>query len=1505
VFVMGANNCGQLGLGDTLDRGVPTPLVAFAEEHISDVAAAGNGSLVLTNAGKVFTFGNSELDPNCRLPRLVYTLPKADPIVALAKDSAFDYAISDTGNLFRWYASDTNWDGNGKAALESFHAIKGVVRIYAGQNHVAVICTSDMGCTQAMITRDKVMTFSNDVSKASLEKLPEETPQPPMIGVAEYLDDLQGEQHAETISREGDGTLYTFGKGVFGRLGHGLEYTLSEASIRNPKKVDVLGKMSVINIECGKDSTAAITDTGKLYTWGKYSTGKLGLGSGFNHVVVKPEAVSQFKNQVIVMVAVGRNHMAAMTDEHRFFTWGSNTFGQLGVPYITGSINQPAEISSMRELRIRHFAAGGWHTIICTWNGWVYTCGKGWHGQLGQGDYESLTAQSKTLPYFKRISEGFGDHLIVKVYGAKETSAALSETGRVFTWGLGDAFQLGHDRADNEAEPRELEALAKVRIIDLALGDSHMLALNELGNPYSWGKGTHGQLGHGELSDKEKTPRMIAICRRTQTIGFREIERDIPWGSFYIMKDKQPGETEETEIEYTQAGRVCLIAADGNYSLFVLKRLANKDEVRRYNDAVERNDYTMKKMTEMTVLHELFGCGCGKGGVLQSVGKENEFLPKLLPKMDGGELMQDVVAVSAGKAHVGIIAREDPLRNVEFGNLKDMEKEDAKSNKARQIAKQETQLEEMEEEEDLVAEEEVDPFALAAQNELEEFLVNIDQDKWLQTLIDNDVDLETLSTLRTDDELKELGVDVLGARRRLLKEILNEDNGLQIKYSPAFYSYTNDLWFYLSWPPNSTEDAMQRGKKGGGSGANPFSLWLKKKAAAKIFRSLVRYAEIKHFEAIRDRSNKRYEADPEGVYRVFSWGAGTLGRLGHGYGISYATPTEILTFPLQAKVIEVACGCEHTLARTFDGAVLAWGNGDRGQLGTTENYHGVGVNNLIIPHAIPQLKRFFIVSIAAGRWHNMALTSDRQVWIWGSGHFGQLGLDNFESVGIPQLIRALDGRAVCKLLCGGWHSAVITETGKMLIWGKNTHGQLGFGDTKSTNFPKINQDLRYHGKIRTAALGANHTLVVMVMNKVFAFGDNNYGQLGLDDKRQNQREPREVMDLKSKNICQVSAGDQHSVTLSVFGEVWAWGGSPYGQLGHGGITDLSRPTPLLERHNIPPDVKSIQCGYTFTSALSKKGDLYTWGQGESGELGHPPKVLLYAPAQVQDFSNVHMVSCGHRHMTVVQFNPRISQMDAVGLKTDDATATLGGTSRHSGSGTTSPRSGAASSRRHSNNLAALQATKRHGVALLWGEDTCGQLGMRGLQAARSPTIMQLLMGHNIVDVAASSDMSAFVTDSGSVFVCGSGDEGRLGLGHLGPAPTPTEVRGLGNTKVTKVACGFGHTIVMSEDRRVFVWGEGTWGNTGISNSSEVLEPQELHSLAALDVHDIFAGGFHSAAVTAMGHLYTWGKNTNGQLGLGTVTSGEESPQRVTGVTGIVKDVALGQNHTAILMQVLF
>ena len=583
--------------------------------------------------------------------------------------------------------------------------------------------------------------------------------------------------------------------------------------------METLAKFSIADVQCGKDSTACITDTGRLYTWGKGMAGKLGLGSQAkgsygNRPVAVPTRIDFFASKVVCLVSLGRNHSCALTDDSRVFLWGSNTFGQLGMPDVTNYSSTPAEITSLREQHVRHFACGGWHTIVCTWSGTVFSCGKGWHGQLGQGDYESLTAQSKTLPYFKKIMRGFADHRVVKVFGGIEMSGALSETGRVFTWGQGDQCQLGHDSTNNESEPRELEALGKIRIVDLCMGAAHMVALDEKGIPYTWGKGANGQLGHGELAEKERTPRPVELCRRfIKGLGGSDAkQRDMEWGSFYFKKERlplengEPGE-EDREIEYRQKGKVVMISAEHNYTLFVLERLANEAEILAYQVAVSKGLAVQRKYTNMTVVRELFGTGSGKGGVLQSIGKETEYLPKLMPESYTGDLIQDIIKISAGKAHVGIITREDHLRNLESKNIDEKLLKDQmvqREKKAQGSADHQLLDLAMNEEADIAnakAQMMRNPFSVEIETALDKYLGSIpgfDKDKWLPALLDNQIDIETLSTLSTDDQLKECGITAIGARRRLMRELGN----LPKRYAPVFYSCHNSRYiYYISSPP--------------------------------------------------------------------------------------------------------------------------------------------------------------------------------------------------------------------------------------------------------------------------------------------------------------------------------------------------------------------------------------------------------------------------------------------------------------------------------------------------------------------------------------------------------------------------------------------------------------------------------------------------------------------------------------------------------------------------------
>jgi len=87
--------------------------------------------------------------------------------------------------------------------------------------------------------------------------------------------------------------------------------------------------------------------------------------------------------------------------------------------------------------------------------------------------------------------------------GASCSACVIADGGRVFSWGLGAAYVLGHGDAGNQALPKEVETLRFARITQVVLGHRHAAAVSAEGVLYTWGSGAHGRLGHGDLLDRE------------------------------------------------------------------------------------------------------------------------------------------------------------------------------------------------------------------------------------------------------------------------------------------------------------------------------------------------------------------------------------------------------------------------------------------------------------------------------------------------------------------------------------------------------------------------------------------------------------------------------------------------------------------------------------------------------------------------------------------------------------------------------------------------------------------------------------------------------------------------------------------------------------------------------------------------------------------------------------------------------------------------------------------
>ncbi|KAJ7520673.1 hypothetical protein O6H91_19G016700 [Diphasiastrum complanatum] len=269
---------------------------------------------------------------------------------------------------------------------------------------------------------------------------------------------------------------------------------------------------------------------------------------------------------------------------------------------------------------------------------------------------------------------------------------------------------------------------------------------------------------------------------------------------------------------------------------------------------------------------------------------------------------------------------------------------------------------------------------------------------------------------------------------------------------------------------------------------------------------------------------------------------------------------------------------------------------------TGDDYNAIAPPSLVL---FPQGVN--IIKIAAGGRHTLALTDLGHVWGWGYGGEGQLGLGSrMCSIPSPQLIpyvestscllndggrnsegqtlgyvQKIPGKHIVDIACGGRHSVLLTDGGALVTFGWGLYGQCGQGSTDDELSPCYVSSLGGLQVVGVAA-GLWHTLCITNTGDVYAFGGNQFGQLGVGGD-QAEMFPRlvETSVLEEQNAICVSAGARHSAICTEEGSVFCWGWNKYGQLGLGDIInrDIPSQVPLEER------ACSVACGWWHTLSL--------------------------------------------------------------------------------------------------------------------------------------------------------------------------------------------------------------------------------------------------------------------------------------------------------------------------------
>lgn len=252
----------------------------------------------------------------------------------------------------------------------------------------------------------------------------------------------------------------------------------------------------------------ALSVTGVVYTWneGTYCfSGQLGHTDTMNTSV--PRRVETLIGYNVVSVAAGSHHCIAVTSIGEIFSWGVNSDGQCGYDYNESDEPElqltPRRVLIGENAMARGASAGYMHSLVVTVDGNIYAFGSNTKGQLGLGIGDRNVFRPKKVVEMNRR--------VVSVAAGSMHSLALSECGLVFSWGDNEFRQLSrpigtHVRLNNL--PVKVAGLSEVHISIIVAGGTQSGAVSDTGVLFTWGFSANGSLGHGEVTT-QKLPRAV------------------------------------------------------------------------------------------------------------------------------------------------------------------------------------------------------------------------------------------------------------------------------------------------------------------------------------------------------------------------------------------------------------------------------------------------------------------------------------------------------------------------------------------------------------------------------------------------------------------------------------------------------------------------------------------------------------------------------------------------------------------------------------------------------------------------------------------------------------------------------------------------------------------------------------------------------------------------------------------------------------------------------------
>eukprot|EP00656_Telonema_subtile_P032983 TRINITY_DN3633_c0_g1_i3.p1 TRINITY_DN3633_c0_g1~~TRINITY_DN3633_c0_g1_i3.p1 ORF type:complete len:991 (-),score=181.41 TRINITY_DN3633_c0_g1_i3:14-2986(-) len=322
-----------------------------------------------------------------------------------------------------------------------------------------------------------------------------------------------------------------------------------------------------------------------------------------------------------------------------------------------------------------------------------------------------------------------------------------------------------------------------------------------------------------------------------------------------------------------------------------------------------------------------------------------------------------------------------------------------------------------------------------------------------------------------------------------------------------------------------------------------------------------------------------------------AFGSCTSGQIGlSATDENFPVPTPV-KLPVDTAIVAASCGGTHSALVLASGALLTAGDNCQGQLGRD--------GRQTVFCRVDRLEAFDVCAVACGLGHTLAAESQEgRVVVWGQNSHGQLGLGDKDQREKPKVLSLAAGVRAVQVAAAERHSLVLSAGSQLWLCGSGKDGQIAPDYVDQLVFKP--EPILRGVPIRTIACGAAHNLVVSWSGLVFGWGANSHGQLGLGDNKTRTR-PEQLRGVSA--VMQIAGGSHHSAAVDDNGQLWCWGADGDGQTGHGRDgSPVMRPMVVQELLDRGP-VAAVGCGARHTLAVMCSGTVVGFGSNSAGQLG--------------------------------------------------------------------------------------------------------------------------------------------------------------------------------------------------------------------------------------------------------------------------------------------------------------